>query len=115
MIEISDIKLDAKGDKSILETIGLFIKKTRLSQNKTQQQLADDAGIARSTLALFESGAGGSLLSLIQILRILDQLYLLNSFQVSTQISPLLLAKQAKNKRQRASQQADKNDPSTTW
>ncbi|TAH06565.1 MAG: XRE family transcriptional regulator [Sphingobacteriia bacterium] len=115
MIENSVTNIIAESDKSILERIGQFVKETRLSQNKTQQQLADDAGIARSTLTLLESGAGGTLLSLIQVLRILDQLSLLKTVQVSTQVSPLLLAKQAKNKRQRASQQADKNNHSTSW
>jgi len=113
MIENSDINWNAMGDKAILKMMGQFIRETRLSQNKTQQQLADDAGIARSTLTLLEGGSGGALLSLIQVLRMLDQLHLCKSFQISTQISPLLLAKQAKNKRQRASQTADKNNPTT--
>jgi len=118
MIENSDMNWSATSDKAILEMIGHFIRETRLSQNKTQQQLANDAGVARSTLTLLEGGSGGTLLSLIQVLRMLDQLHLFKVFQVSTQISPLLLAKQAKNKRQRASQPGDKNNPSTeetTW
>lgn len=117
MNDNSDIEWRSIGDKAILEKIGQFIRETRLSQNKTQQQLADDAGIARSTLTLLEGGAGGTMLSLIQVLRMLDQLHLFKAFQLSPQISPLLLAKQAKNKRMRASQQADKNNPSaeTDW
>lgn len=112
MIENSDMDWRAMGDKAILETIGQFIRETRLSQNKTQQQLADDAGIARSTLTLLEGGAGGTLLSLIQVLRMLDQLHLFRVFLVPAQISPLLLAKQAKNKRLRARPE-DKKDSST--
>jgi transcriptional regulator with XRE-family HTH domain len=113
MIENSDINWNSISDKALLARLGDFIRETRLSQNKSQQQLADDAGIARSTLTLLEGGAGGTLLSLIQVLRMLDKLHLFKEFDTQTQISPLLLAKQAKSKRQRASRQGDKNNPST--
>ncbi len=112
MTEKSDINWDAMSDKAILTIIGDYIKDTRLSQNKTQQQLADDSGIARSTLALLEGGSGATLLSLIQTLRMLGQLHLLGVFEVPMQISPLLLAKQAAQKRSRASQRKDNSKDS---
>jgi len=117
MSENSDINWNSMSDKAVLAMLGDFIRETRLSQNKTQQQLADSAGIVRSTLTLLENGSGGTLLSLIQVLRMLDQLHLFKALQTSTQVSPLLLASQAKKKRQRASHQNDKSDPinETTW
>lgn len=114
MTEKSDIYWDAMSDKGVLAILGRFIRETRLSQNKTQQELADSAGMARSTLALLENGSGGTLLSLIQALRMLDQLHLFKAFQVTNQISPLLLAKQAQSKRQRASRSEDKQGDKPT-
>ena len=55
-------------DPAILEVLGNFIKQTRLQQNKTQQQVAEAAGINRSTMGQVENGGGDTLLSFIQIL-----------------------------------------------
>ncbi|MFN5546581.1 MAG: helix-turn-helix transcriptional regulator, partial [Bacteroidota bacterium] len=59
-------------DPAMLERLGEFVKQTRLQQNKTQQQVATAAGINRSTMVQIEKGAGGTLLSFIQILRALQ-------------------------------------------
>lgn len=92
--ESSDIALQAM--------IGQFIQGTRLQQNKSQQQVADAAGINRSTLSQIENGRGGTLLSLIQILRVLDQISFLKVFQVEEKASPLYLAKMEMKKRKRS-------------
>jgi transcriptional regulator with XRE-family HTH domain len=90
-------------DKALLELIGVYLKQIRLRQNKTQQELAIAAGINRSTLVQIESGGGGGLLTFVQIMRALDQLAIFKNFEISEQVSPLLLAKMQRNKRQRAS------------
>ena len=89
-------------DKGVLNLIGQFIQETRLQQNKTQQQVADSACINRSTVGQIEKGNGGTLLSLLQILRVLGQLPVLQSFEIEQKISPLQLAKLEQQKRQRA-------------
>ena len=94
---------NAISDKALLELIGAYLKETRLRQNKTQQELAKAAGINRSTLVQIESGGGGGLLTFVQIMRALDQLAVFKNFEIADQISPLLLAKMQRNKRQRAS------------
>lgn len=93
----------AMSDPAILEVLGNFIQQTRLQQNKTQQQVAVAAGINRSTMVQIENGGGGTLLSFIQILRALEQLQVLQIFEINQQISPLQLAKIDQKKRQRAS------------
>jgi transcriptional regulator with XRE-family HTH domain len=93
----------AMSDPAILEVLGNFIKQTRLQQNKTQQQVAEAAGINRSTMGQVENGGGGTLLSFIQILRALEQLPLFQNFKIRQQLSPLQLAKIDQKKRQRAS------------
>jgi len=95
-------------DSALLELIGLYIKDCRLKQNKTQQQVAESAGINRSTVVLLEKGSGGTLSSLIQVLRALQQLHILEIFKVEQTLSPLQIAKLEKNKRQRASRNQKK-------
>ena len=90
-------------DKAIAEYIGKFIRHHRMDQNKTQDILAAEAGISRSTLSLLERGETVTLSTLIQLLRVLDQLHIMNSFLVEEQISPLALAKLSKKKRKRVS------------
>jgi len=89
-------------DKALVETIGKFVQHHRLAQNKSQVEVAESAGISRSTLSLLERGEKISLSSLIQVLRILDLLYIMDIFKVDNEISPIEYAKLQKNKRQRA-------------
>ena len=89
-------------DNVLLDMIGKFIQETRVQQNKNQQQVADAAGINRSTLSQIENGGGGTMLSMLQILRVLDQLRFLDYFQIQTKVSPIQLAKLEQKKRKRA-------------
>jgi len=89
-------------DKLLAKHIGMFIKHHRLEQNKTQDKLALSAGISRSTLSLLERGESVNLSTLIQVLRVLDLLYVMETFNVIKTISPLALMKDAKSKRYRA-------------
>ena len=90
-------------DTALLELIGQYVKDCRLKQNKTQQQVAEAAGLNRSTVILIEKSGSGTLTSLIQILRVLGQLQLLDSFKVERKLSPIQLAKLEQKQRQRAS------------
>ncbi len=111
MMDIYNKNYNANSDKAILDLIGGWLKETRLRKNKTQQELADASGINRSTLIQMESGGGGGLITFIQIMRTLDQLHHFKIFEISDQISPLLLAKMQRKKRQRATS-SNKTDPS---
>ena len=103
-------------DKGVLNLIGQFIQETRLQQNKTQQQVADSAGMNRSTVGQIEKGNGGTLLSLLQILRVLEQLAVLQSFEIEQKISPLALAKLEQQKRQRArNNDTSNNGTNVNW
>ncbi|MFC2187009.1 helix-turn-helix domain-containing protein [Peijinzhouia sedimentorum] len=89
-------------DKALIAHIGEFVKYQRMEQNKTQDELATAAGISRSTLSLLERGETVTISTLIQVLRVLDQLQVMNAFAIRESISPLALAKLQKDKRQRA-------------
>lgn len=103
MNEKSHNKWQEMSDKSLMESIGLFIQSHRLDQNKSQKQVADSAGLSRSTLSLLERGEKVRIDSLIQVLRVLDLLYIMDVFQVQEQISPLEYAKLKKKQRKQAS------------
>lgn len=90
-------------DKSLMENIGNFIQSHRLSQNKSQEEVAESAGISRSTLSLLERGKKVRLDSLIQVLRVLDLLNIMEIFRVEDQISPIEYAKLRKKQRKQAS------------
>lgn len=94
-------------NKSIISHIGEYIKQQRLIQNKTQANIAENAGVNRWTMSKIENGEAISLSSLIQILRALNLLAILDIFNLPKQISPLELAKIDKQKRQRASREND--------
>ena len=90
-------------DRAILRQIGRRLKKYRLRQNLTQQQLADRAGVSRPTISDMERGKPFELLTLIQVLRALRSLEAVDAFLPEPGISPLQLAKLRGKERQRAS------------
>ncbi len=98
---MSDKSYKTMSDNTALKQIGDFIRHHRKVQHLTQQELAVRAGISRSTLSLLERGETVTTAMLIQVLRVLDQLQVLESFAVEQQISPLLLAKAEHKQRQR--------------
>jgi len=102
-------------DKSLATHIGAFIKHHRMEQNKTQDVLAKSAGISRSTLSLLERGETVTLSTLLQVLRVLDKLYIMDAFSVQQDISPLLLAKMEKNKRKRAGGKGKETQTQNDW
>ncbi len=90
-------------DVALVQNIGNYVQQIRISQNKTQAEIATAAGINRSTLVKLEAGKGVQLISLVQILRALNQLHLLTAFTFEQPISPLAAVKMQLANRQRAS------------
>lgn len=105
----------AKSDKAILKQLGAFVKQQRLEQNRKQEELATAAGISRSTLSLLERGEGVTLLTFIQVLRVLDQLHHFETFRKEEQVSPLELAKQDQQKRERARTKGGSEKKESDW
>ena len=109
MSEISYIDKYAMTDDLLCILVGKFIKHHRLSQNRSQQDVSAAAGISRSTLSLLERGQSVSLTTLIQVLRTLNLLHVLDEFEVNETISPIAYAKLKRESisRQRASVASD--------
>ena len=102
-------------DSAIVSQIGAFIKNERLNSNRTQAQLAKEAGINKWTLGQIENGEAITLLSLIQILRALGVLPLLDIFSIKQEISPIEPAKKAQQKRQRARNTDNDTTKKSDW
>ncbi|WP_310993750.1 helix-turn-helix domain-containing protein [Aequorivita marina] len=106
---------NAMSDHALNKAIGTFIKEHRLNQNKTQQEVASAAGISRSTLSLLENGKTVTLTTFLQVLRVLDLLYIMDNFLIKKQISPIALAKLEKAKRKRASSTKETDTTESDW
>lgn len=117
MNELSYKNWASMSDKALVEAIGTFVKTHRLNQNRTQNEVAQAAGISRSTLSLLERGEKIALGSLIRVLRILDVLYVMDAFEVSDEISPVAYAKLQKKKKKRARKKtvALETDEGSKW
>lgn len=102
-------------DKALSMQIGAFIRYHRLEKNKTQDALAYEAGISRSTLSLLERGETVTLATLIRALRVLDQLQVMDAFGITETISPLMLAKAEKAKRLRAKNSRSNVSEKSDW
>jgi transcriptional regulator with XRE-family HTH domain len=103
MNEISNTNWVSLTDEALIKTIGSFMKQQRLQQNKTQNDVAAAAGLSRSTVSLLERGETVTINTLIQALRVLDLLYIMDVFKTPDAISPLAYAKLKKEQRVRAS------------
>ena len=99
-------------DQALIKAIGTFIQHQRLNQNKSQNKVAADAGISRSTLSLLERGESISLSNLVQVLRVLDLLHIMEVFKVENELSPIEYVKLQKKSRQRARTKTDSSKSS---
>lgn len=112
----SDIHIYSKSDLHYIDIIGKYVRTSRLSQNKTQQELAADAGINRTTLSQLEKGKPVNLLSLVQVLRALKKLHVFREMEVKPQLSPMQLAEIEHKQWQRARPvKVKKQKPQSDW
>ena len=105
----------ALSDPAIVQEIGKQLKRMRLKNNLTQQELANRSGLFRSTISEIENGRISSVLSLIQLLRGLNNLELLENFVVQEELSPLMVAEQQAKMRKRASGKNSTTKPESEW
>lgn len=111
----TNINFVQMSDAAIVAQLGAFVKHKRVEQQKTQAALAEMAGLNRWTIGQIENGESITLMSLIQVLRALDCLYVLETFQFTEEISPLEYAKmkrkqQKKRVRKTSGDTPDKDD-----
>ncbi len=93
---------ETMADQAIAAEIGRRIEQMRLERNLTQQQLADAVGLSRVSYGKLESGQA-KLTNVIDVLRALDQLALVENFIPETTFSPIEQLKMKGRQRKRAS------------
>lgn len=109
------IDWESKSDKSLLAQIGEYIRHHRLKINRTQTEVAKDADISRSTLSLLERGETVTTTTLIKVLRVLNELSVMDAFFVQQEISPLAVIEAQKKEKQRARNNNQVNEPESDW
>ena len=107
-------------NNALLAQIGQKVKQQRINANLTQKQLSEQAGVALSAVGNIEKGQNSSLLTLLQVLRTLRSLDLLEPFFREEEISPIAYAqalrKSATPKRVRNEKHTQQpSKPATTW
>lgn len=99
-------------DNAVLTEFGKRIAGTRLNNNWTQAELANKAGVSKSTVEHIEKGQSTQLLNMVKILRALGFLNQFISIVPELGPSPMELLMQSKNlqknKRKRASKPKNK-------
>lgn len=94
-------------DEAVLTEFGKRVASFRLNNNWTQADLANKAGVSKSTVEHLEKGQSTQLLNLVKILRALDLLQQFVNLVPEQGPSPMELLMQSRNlqkiKRKRAS------------
>jgi putative transcriptional regulator len=89
-------------DLALQRELGARLQAHRLNQNLSQAELAAATGLARKTITNLETGHGGTLLTLLAVLRGLRLLDQLEAFIPAPGPSPIQLVKLAGKQRRRA-------------
>ena len=110
-----DVSTYGQSDKAILRDLGQRLRQARLRRNLSQQELADRAGLNRTTISEYERGASTSTLTLVQVLRALEMLDELAGFLPDPGPGPLELARQQSRPRPRATYKSEPNTPSGSF
>ncbi len=109
------MNLHQLSDQQVLLEITQRVKQRRLNKNMTQQELAEKTGLHVQTIKNFESGKSTKLRTLIQILRVFDDLEALNQFLPDPGISPIQLLKLKGKERTRASGSKETPNTDAPW
>ena len=80
---------------ALLQYVGKQMRQMRINARLSQQQLAERAGVSRSTVTQVENGKGMKMESVVAMLRVLNKLEILNQFETEAMVSPLLIAQRA--------------------
>lgn len=101
---------DLKTDAAVLAELGRRLERSRLQQDMTQIETAEEAGIGRATLQRIERGESVQAISLVKLLRALGLLSALDLAIPEPLESPIaVLERQQRGVRRRASGSRGRN------
>ncbi|MBS1569086.1 MAG: helix-turn-helix transcriptional regulator [Bacteroidetes bacterium] len=118
----STINWNQLNDQQVVTRLGKELKRMRLERNMSQAEVALRAGLDRTTVVKLEGGRAATLITVVQVLRAMDKLEILDPFHNEPQPTPYMLVeaqgKYLKKQRKRAGRK--KPDvlppkPKSTW
>jgi transcriptional regulator with XRE-family HTH domain len=89
-------------DTAILQELGARLMRQRIGANYTQAELAQEAGVSKSTLERIEAGRSVDFTMLIRVLRVLKLMEALDGLVPALPQSPIALLKARGRERKRA-------------
>lgn len=87
----------------VMAELGDRLRRYRLQQNRTLQEVANSAGVGLRTAGRAEAGENPTLATLIKLMRALGRIDSLDAFMPPALPSPIAMAKLAGRVRERAS------------
>lgn len=90
----SNISWKLLKDENVVEQLGKELRRMRLSGNLSQAEVAKRAGLDRTTVVKLEAGRAATLLTVVQVLRAMDWLDVLDGFHEEPQLTPYQLVEQ---------------------
>ena len=118
----SSINWKGLKDTQVVERLGAELRRMRLERNLSQAEVAQRAGLDRTTVVQLEAGRAATMLTVVQVLRAMDRLELLDAFHQEPQPTPYMVveaqAKYLKQQRKRASRKSAvvvPPKPKSTW
>ena len=78
-------------DAAVVSQLGKELRRMRLERNLSQAEVAERAGLDRTTVVKLEAGRAATLQTLVQVLRAMDRLELLDAFHQEPQPTPYML------------------------
>ncbi|MBK7381847.1 MAG: helix-turn-helix domain-containing protein [Flavobacteriales bacterium] len=109
-------------DEKVVTQLGKELRRMRLERNLSQAEVAKRGGLDRTTVVKLEAGRAATLMTVVQVLRAMDRLEVLDGFHEEPQLTPYQVveqqAKYLKKQRKRASRQKPEivpPKPKSTW
>lgn len=93
--------------KEVLRELGSRIKSARIDMEITQKQMAELTGLSQRTISNLENGADVSLVTLIEVLRVLGRLQALDVVIPEVTLRPSQIVSGKKPRARAPSQNAD--------
>jgi transcriptional regulator with XRE-family HTH domain len=87
----SNINWQALSDTQAVERLGVELRRMRLERNLSQAEVATRAGLDRTTVVKLEAGRAATLLTVVQVLRAIGRLEVLDGFHQEPQPTPYML------------------------
>ncbi len=88
-------------DETVLKELGSRLARLRIDSELTQEKMAEESGVSKSTVARLESGMPVQTTTLIRVLRTLNLLSSLDGFIIAESIRPMETLLSQGKKRQR--------------